>query len=173
MMSRLVLIFSLVLFFLTNRCVASEIQPEINDFIQLLIKADNPTLAEYIRFSGESDSSELELFFELKECRSRGWADSSDLCINFVRNRWRTADQHNSLFLGWLREQFSTVGKNYRIVSVKSKTEGFSHELVEVVIGENKFLLFHNTEHSKPTGIVIGVSEVNGKNINYYFSKLE
>lgn len=167
-MSRLVLIFSLLSLFLSSKCVASGVvvQPEIHEFVQLLTKADKPTLAEYARYSGESDPSELELFFELKVCRSRGWTDSSESCVNFIRNRWRTADQQNSFFLGWLREQFSTVGKSYRLVNVESRTEGFNHELVEVAIGESSFLLFHNTEPNKPTGLIIGVSKVNGKKID-------
>lgn len=146
-----------------------KVKQEVDGFIQLLIKADVPTLAEYARFS--SEGAELELLFELKECHLRGWEDKSKLCVNFIQNRWRSADQQPTFFLGWLRKQFSTVGKSYHLVGVESKTEGFSHDLVEVNIGENRFLLFHNTDPNKPTGVIVDVSEVNGKNINFYFKE--
>jgi hypothetical protein len=165
-------VFLLLLIALVTACnyvkLKSDSWPEVHSFIQLLIKADKPTLADYAQYSGEGDPSELELSFELKECRSKGWKDRSKECIDYINSRWDSADQHNALYLSWLRESFSTVGKNYRIIEVESKTERFNHELIEVEIGENKFLLFHNTDQSLPTGLFIGVSEVNGKKISDY-----
>jgi hypothetical protein len=145
-----------------------DVQPEVKDFLQLLIKADKPTLSEYERFSGEGDPSELELEFELKECHAKGWADRSQKCIDYTHSRWNSADRQPSLHLNWLRERFSTVGKSYKIISVESKTEGYNHELIEVEIGKNRFLLFHNTDPDLPTGVLIGVTKVNGKEITDY-----
>lgn len=61
-----------------------------------------------------------------------------------------------------MRERFSTVGKSYRIISVHSETEGFKHDLVEVEIGENKFLLFHNRHPGTLTNVLVDVYKVNG-----------
>ncbi len=158
-----------VLVFLTLGCAnpKSAIQPEVHDFLQLLTRSDEPSLAEYSKYSGEC-GGESELVFALKECHSRGWEEHSKSCVNFTRERCSVAAQVPSLELGWLRKRFSTVGKSYLIVSVESKTEGFRHELVEVEIGGNKFLLFHNTDPRIPTGLIVGVSKVNSKNIDEY-----
>lgn len=152
--------------FLVSGCVNPRlaVQPEVQNFLRLLTRTDEPSLAEYSKYGGEC-GGESELVFELKECHSRGWEEHSKSCVNYTRERCSVADQVPSLELGWLRKQFSTVGKSYRIVSVESKTEGFHHELVEVEIGKNIFLLFHNIDPHTPTGLVIGVSKVNGKNI--------
>jgi hypothetical protein len=172
-MSKIIQIFFLLLFILFVIACSyvipkSDFQPEVQAFIQLLIKADKPTLAEYAQYSGEGDPSELELNFELKECHSKGWEDRSKECIDYIHGRWNSADRHNALYLNWLRERFSTVGKSYRIIEVESKTEGFNHELIKLEIGKNKFLLFHNTDQNLPTGLVVGVSEVDGKKITNY-----
>ena len=76
------------------------------------------------------------------------------------------ADQKTSFELSWLREQFSTVGKNHRLINVQPESKDFRYELIEVEIGKNRFLLFHNTEPNLPTGLVVGVSKVNGKKID-------
>jgi hypothetical protein len=167
---RIVFLLSMIAFVAVCGCVKKtpDVQPEVKDFIQLLIKADKPTLAEYERFSGDGDPSELELEFELKECHAKGWADRSKECINYENSRWKSADRQPALFLGWLRERFSTVGKSYKIISVESKTEGFNHELIEVEIGNNRFLLFHNTAPDLPTGELLSVTKVNGKEITDY-----
>ncbi len=92
----------------------------------------------------------------------KGWHTHSQTCINYTRQRCEKADQEVSLELSWLRERFSTVGKSYRIISVHSETEGFKHDLVEVEIGENKFLLFHNRHPGTLTNVLVDVYKVNG-----------
>ena len=72
------------------------------------------------------------------------------------------ADQEASLELSWLRERYSTVGKSYRLISVHSVADGFKHDLVEVGIGKNKFLLLHNTDPYPPGGVLVDVYKVNG-----------
>lgn len=144
------------------------VQPDVLNFIQLLINTDEPTLAEYSKYAGEC-GGESELVFELKECHAKGWEEHSESCINYTRERCSAAHRVPSLELSWIRQRFSTAGKSYRIINVESKTEGFSHEMVEVEIGENKFLLFHNTDSLIPTGVIVGVSKVNNKNIDDYF----
>ncbi len=158
-----------LLAFLASGCASAEsaVQPEVRGFLQLLTRTDEPTLAEAAKFSGEC-GGESELIFELKDCHSRGWEEHSKLCVNYTRARCDGADQVASLELSWLRERFSTVGKSYHVVSVELKAEGFSHELVEVEIGKNKFLLFHNIDPHIPTGLVVGVSKVNGKSVADY-----
>ncbi len=155
--------------FLVSACVESqeELNPEVSDFIQFLVRIDEPSLAEYAKFSGDC-GGESELIFALEECRSRGWDINSKSCVEFTRKRCHMSEQETSLELSWLRERFSTVGKNYRLVNVQPESKGFRHELVEVEIGKNKFLLFHNTDPNIPTGLVVGVSKVNGKKITDY-----
>jgi hypothetical protein len=163
-------------FFLLSACVGTQgrldpvesqvkLNPEVTSFIQLLVRLEEPTLAEYAKFSGEC-GGESELDFELEECRSKGWHTHSQSCINYTRQRCDMADQETSLELSWLRERFSTVGKSYRLISVHSETEFFKHDLVEVDIGKNKFLLFHNNALYQPGGMLVGVSKVNGKNLS-------
>lgn len=156
-------------FFLVSACVGSQknLDPEVSNFIRLLVQAEAPTLAEYSKFSGEC-GGESELSFELNECRSRGWDINSESCIEFTRQRCNSADNENSLVLSWIREQFSTVGKSYHLVGIESRTEGFSHNLVDVLIGDYRFRLFHNIDPNKPTGVVVGVLEINGKSMSDY-----
>ncbi len=158
--------------FLLGACVESQkklhlnekLNPDVTGFIQLLVNPEKPTLAEAAKFGGEcGGESELEFIFE--ECRSKGWYIHSQSCVNFSRQQCKRADQVISLELNWLRERFSTVGKSYRLISIHSETEGFKHDLVEVEIGINKFLLFHNTAQGTPTGLLVGVTKVNGKNL--------
>ena len=161
-----------VLFFLLSSCVEPQVKstpekklhPEVDSFIQLLVRLDEPTLAEYAKFSGEC-GGESELDFELEECQSRGWHTHSQSCIDYTRQRCEMADQEASLELSWLRKQFSTPGNTYSLVSVHSETEGFKHDLVEVAIGENKFLLFHSIDPYPPGGLLVGVTKVNGKEV--------
>ena len=138
---------------------------EVLSFLQLLIKEDAPTLAEYARFSGEGDPSELELVFELKKCSANGWESGSKPCIEYIRKRWNSADKEKALFLSWVRKNFSTVGQSHHIINVSSKNEGFIHNLIEVEIGKNNFVLFKNTDQNRPTGLLVGISEINGKKI--------
>ena len=139
-----------------------KLNPEVTSFIQLLVGQAEPTLTEYAKFSGEC-GGESELDFELEECQSKGWHTHSQSCSKYTRQRCDMADQIASLELSWLRERFSTVGKNYRLISVHSETEGYKHDLVEVEVGKNKFLLFHNNALYPPGGMLVGVSKVNGK----------
>lgn len=155
---------------LVSACVVEsqeKLNPEVSGFIQLLVRTNEPTLAEYAKFSGEC-GGKTELVFALEECRSRGWEINSKTCIDFTRQRCHSSDKEPSLELSWLRERFSTVGKNYRLVGVRTETVGFRHDLVEVEIGKDKFLLFHNTDPKIPTGLVVGVSKVNGKKVQDY-----
>lgn len=159
--------FWLSLFFASTAVESQEkLHPKVTGFIQLLIRTDEPTLAEYAKFSGEC-GGESELIITLEECQLRGWEINSESCINYTQNRCRSADQEPSFELGWLRERFSTAGKNYRLISAQSETEGFSHDLIEIEIGKDRFLLFHNTDSNIPTGLIVGVSKVNGKKIAY------
>lgn len=156
-----------------SACVAvshEKLNPEVSGFIQLLVRTDEPTLAECAKFSGEC-GGEIELDFALKECRFRGWETNSKTCIDFTRQRCHSADQELSFEFSWLRARFSTVGKNYRLIGIRSETVGFRHDLVEVEIGKDKFLLFHNTDPNVPTGLVVGVSKVNGKVVDYLRSQ--
>jgi len=170
-MAKLIQVILGMSIFLPCACATSEVSVgrEVHAFLQLLVEKNEPTLAEFTRFSGDGDPSELELAFELKECNSKGWDSNAKPCMDFIRNRWRSADKETSLFLSWLRKRFSTVDSSYRIINVESKTEGFSHSLIELEIGKNRFLLFHNTDPSKPTGLCVGVSQVNGMKISEYF----
>ena len=152
-----------------NACVESQekLSSEVSDFIQLLVRTDEPSLAEYAKFSGEC-GGEFELAFDLEECRSRGWKINTKACVEFTRQRCHMAEQETSLALSWLRKRFSTVGENYRLVSIQTGSEDFEHDLVEVEIGKNKFLLFRNTDPNMPTGLLVGVSKVNDKKITDY-----
>jgi len=140
------------------------VDKEVHDYLQLLVRKDEPTYAEYLRFAG----SEGELSFELRECRSRGWEIYSESCIAFTRDRANSADKQNSLYLSWVRTRFSTVGASYRIIGSKLKTEGIRHNLIEVVIGKNGFLLIHNIHPGRPTSLLVGISRVNDKLMEDY-----
>lgn len=162
--ARIVLWLSL---FLVSACAVSreKLHPEVSDFIQLLVRANEPALAEYAKFGGEC-GGESELAFALNECRSKGWEINSKSCADFTRQRCRAAEYGPSLELSWLRKRFSTVGKSYRLISVQSEPEGI--DLIEVEIGKNKFLLFHDATPYPPGGLVVGVSKVNGKKVADY-----
>ena len=154
-------------------CAGSqELSAEVSNFMQLLIQTDKPTLAEYARFSGEC-GGESELAFTLKECQARGWSVASNECVDFSQQRCHMADQQPSMVLTWLRDRFSTVGANYQILGIQSMNGRFKHESIEVKIGKSQFLLFHNTEPNSPTGLVVGVSQVNGKKIEDYLKSPE
>ena len=135
------------------------------DFIQLLVKTNEPTLAEYGKFSGEC-GGESELEFELEECRLRGWDIYSEPCIAFTRRRCEGAEHVSSLELNWLRERFSTVGKNYRLIGIQSQST--SIDLIELKIGNNTFLLYYDASSQSPGGLIVGVSGVNGKKLSDY-----
>ena len=111
-----------------------QLSPEVSGFIQLLVKIDEPTLAEYAKFSGNC-GGEPELIFSLDACEANGWNSNSQSCINFTRKKCEMPDQEPSLKLSWLRERFSTVGKKYRLVGTQSESEGFNHDIVEVENG--------------------------------------
>jgi len=154
-------------FFLVSACVESQekLSQEVSGFIQLLVRTDEPTLAEYAQYSGEC-GGESELVFALNECRSKGWEVNSKSCIDFTRQRCRMAEQEPSLELSWLRERFSTAGKSYRLI--RTQSESGDIDLIEVEIGKNKFLLFHDARPYPPGGLVIGASKVNGKKVADY-----
>ena len=130
--------------FLVGACAVSqeELHPEVSGFIRLLVSSNDPTLAEFEKFSGEC-GGEPELGFALNACRSKGWEIDSKSCVDFTRRRCRESEREPSLYLSWLRDRFSTVGKDYRLLGVQSEAEGV--ELIEVEIGANRFLLFHDT----------------------------
>ena len=153
--------------FIMSACAVSQerLPPEVTGFIQLLVRTGEPTLAEHAKFSGEC-GGESELEFELKECRSRGWDIYSESCVAFTRQRCHAAEQESSLELNWLRERFSTVGKSYRLIGVQSQSANI--DLVEVEIGNNTFLLFYDANSYPPGGLVVAVSNVNGKKVTDY-----
>ncbi len=154
-------------FYILSACAVSQekVHPDVNSFIQLLLRTNEPTLAEYAEFSGEC-GGESELTFMLNECRSSGWEIHSKSCVDFTRQRCKEAEQLSSLELGWLREQFSTTAESYQLIRVQSESENIN--LVEVKIGKNTFLLFHNVAPYPPGGLVVGVSKVNGKKLTDY-----
>ena len=153
---------------LLSSCVSSQgLNPEVSDFVQLLVRTDSPTLAEFATYSGEC-GGESELVFTARECRARGWAIGSKSCLDFSHQRCLMAKHQPSLELAWLRERFSTVGASYQLLDIQSENGPFKHQLVEVRIGENQFLLFHNIEPNFPTGLVVGVLQINGKKIGDY-----
>lgn len=161
----------LIILLITTDCVFSrdKMDKEIQDFLELLVREQEPTYAEYEKISGV-DTDEYELAFQIRECNLRGWEGLSKLCVDFTRNIARSPDKNISLSLNWLRKQFSTIGNKYHIISIVSKTEGWNHDLVEAKIGKNNFLLYHNTGSNKPTSVIVRVSKVNGRNINDYFA---
>lgn len=156
------LLFLLIL--LATPCAESQhrLSPDVLGFISLLAQERQPTLAEFSRFSGEC-GGEAELAFVLNECQSRGWPASSDSCIAFSRQRCELATQKPSLLLSWLRTTYHTVGKRYRVISIKSESE--SIEELEVQIGENRFVLFHDSSSAPVGGLVVGVSSINGRKV--------
>ena len=167
-------------FFLLSACVGpqvkstpeKELHPQVDSFIQLLVRLDEPTLAEYAKFSGEC-GGESELDFELEECQSRGWHTHSQSCINYTRQRCDMAEQIASLELSWMRERFSTAGKSYRLIGIRSEyigndQNGYTYNLVEVQIGENKFLIFHNPNVDILLPVDVSVTKVNEKEVYDY-----
>jgi len=171
-MSRHTKILLYLIIFLTIACIGAhkKINPELSNFIQLLVQTNEASLAEYSKFSGEC-GGELELDFMLQECQSRGWDIYSKSCIDYTKRRCLSADQEKSLVLSWLRKKFSTIGKTPKIINISSSTEGFKHDIVEIIIGQNTFLLFHNTDANKPTALIVGVYKINGKKVTEYLEK--
>lgn len=153
--------------FLVRACAASQAQlhPDVFDFIELLVRANEPTLAEYAKFSGGC-GGESELDFMLNECRSKEWDIYSKSCIDFTRQRCREAEQEPSLELSWLRDQFSTAGESYKLISVQPGSGGI--DLIEVEIGKNRYSLYHNANLHPLGGLVVGVNKVNGKKFTDY-----
>jgi len=151
-------------------CAVSQekLDSAVSDFIQLLVGTRQPTLDEYEQFSGECGGVP-ELTFVLNECRSRGWGVNSESCVDFSRQRCSEIGGEPSLELNWIRKHFSTVGKSYRLINVQSKSENV--DLVEVKIGKNKFLLFHDSGAHPVGGLVVGISSVNGKKVTEYFKE--
>ena len=151
---------------MSARAVAQErLPPKVSDFIQLLVRANQPTLAEFAKYGGEC-GGESELKFALNICRTNGWGINTKPCVDFTRQRCREAEREPSLELSWLRDQFSTIGKSYKLISLQSESEDI--DLIEIEIGKNRFLLFHSTNPYPPGGLVVGISKVNGKSISDY-----
>ena len=150
-----------------SACGASQpkVDSEVSRFIELLVRAEEPTLAEYAELSGEC-GGDLELGFMLQVCRSSGWDIYADACIDLTRRRCDSADHVPSLGLRWLRSRFSTVEQVYRVTGVFPGNTEFRHELIEVRIGKHQFLLFHNTDPRTLTGLIVGVTAVNGRPIS-------
>lgn len=163
--------------FLISVCATcqEELYPEAYEFIQLLVRTDEPTLAEYGKLVGGTDrcGGESELLFLLKtECRPRGWSFYSKSCINLTRQQCEMSEHVPSLELNWLREQFSTAGESYQVLDVIQKEyeyEGYEYYLFEVEIGKNNFLLHYDLPG--PLRIqdrIVYVSEVNSKKLSEY-----
>ena len=151
-------------------CIAPSVRPppEVTQFIQLLVQRNEPSLADYERFAGDGDPSEIELGFEERECNSRGWSLSDERCLRYTRDRWLDPGAQQAMFLSWFRRQFDTVGKPFRVIGIQRYSEGFSHNLIEVDIGRTVLILFENTEPGVPTGMLVGVSKINGKSLESF-----
>jgi hypothetical protein len=152
---------------LTDSSYSQDNSTEVSDFITLLVQDEKPTLSEYSKFAGEC-GGELELSLTLRECKKKGWTVESKECIDYSFQRCQMKDKSPSLALNWLRRRFSTPGKKYEILRVQEVNEGFMHELINVRIGQNIFLLFRNTEPSLPTGTLVDITAINGKKVNEY-----
>lgn len=146
---------------------ANDTDKTVSDFVNLLVSDKVISLSDYEKFYGQS--SEQELFFELRECEERGWNENSKNCISFVRERRASPKSEKSLFINWLKEKFLTSGKDYEVISSSSSVEGFEHSLIEVMVGEHKFILFLNKSLDKKTGLLMGISSVDDRNIQSYF----
>ncbi|UCZ57636.1 hypothetical protein LGV61_04980 [Desulfurispirillum indicum] len=158
------------LFGVSNCTTGHEDLPQIiYDFLDLMVRFDEPTLAEYAKFSGEC-GGEPELVFTLTVCRANGWRVDSEPCIDFSRKRCQAAAYEPSLQLNWFRGKFSTVGKSYQVINVQSESEDIS--LIEVQIGKSEFLLFYNAILHPPGGLIVGVSKIDGKKVTDYLTAL-
>ncbi len=131
------------------------------EFVNLLVSSEVVTLSDYEKFYGAS--VENELFFELKKCREMGWEHNSNYCVSFIRERWSSPENTQSLYFLWIKKTFSTPEAKYKIISSSFSVEGFEHLLVEVMIGRNNFLLFHNASLNKATGMLVGISSIDGR----------
>ncbi|ORU95143.1 MAG: hypothetical protein A6F71_10905 [Cycloclasticus sp. symbiont of Poecilosclerida sp. M] len=170
-MKKTVLIIVLVMTGLQSSCSqlkANDINETIFDFVDLLVSDRVVSLSDYEKFYGQS--SEQELAFELRICEEKDWDIYSKSCISFTRERWDSPKKEKSLFITWVKEKFLTAGKSYEVISVNPSLEweGFEHSLIEVLIGEHTFVLFHNTAPDRPTGLLIGISSIDGRSIYSY-----
>jgi len=83
------------------------------------------------------------------------------------------AGQIASLELSWMRERFSTAGKSYHLIGIRSEyigdyQNGYTYDLVDVQIGENKFLIFHNPNVDILLPVDVSVTKVNEKEVYDY-----
>lgn len=145
---------------------ANDIDKTVIDLVHLLVSDEVISLSNYEKFYGQS--SEQELFFELRRCKERGWDSNSNNCISFIRKRWGFPEKEESLFIAWVKEEFLTAGATYEFISSNPSAEGFEHSLIEVLIGGHKFVLFQNTSSDKATGMLIGISSVDGHSVQSY-----
>lgn len=135
----------------------------VEDFVSMLVSKDPVFLSDYEKFYGESSEQELE--FELRECEARGWSSHSKACVSFTRDR-RTASQTvNSYLLDFVRDHFSTPGKSFKIGNPIPSSEGYAFLLVDVWIGNHKFVLFQPTTAYAPGGSVVVISTIDGKSV--------
>ncbi len=146
----------------------NDIDKTVIDFVHLLVSDEVVLLSDYEKFYGQS--SEQELVFELRKCKERGWDSNSNNCISFTRERWGSPKKEKSLFITWVKEEFLTTGATYEVIRSKSSTEGFEHALIEVLIGNHKFVLFQNLSPDKPTGTLVSVYSVDGRSVQSYLS---
>jgi hypothetical protein len=147
---------------------SNDIDKTVIDFVHLLVSDEVISLSDYAKFYGQS--SEQELFFELRRCKERGWDVYSDNCISYTRKRWDSPEKEKSLFIDWIKEEFQTAGKNYEFINSKSSAEGFEHTLIEVLIGDHKYTLFQNRSLHKITGVLIGISSIDNRSVQSYLS---
>lgn len=141
----------------------------VNQFLDLLVSNETITLNQYTRFYGSSSEQELE--FELRECIKKGWEEFSNECIKFTKNRWKSKEVAPSLFFLWVKNKFSTIDKRYEILSTRRSNKGFEHVIVEASINNHKFILVENLEKNFPTGIIIGISAIDGYEIHEYLDE--
>lgn len=144
---------------------ASTIQVSANMkvFLGLLTQETTPTLNDFERFYGQNDPSETELSFILFKCHEKGWKEESKDCVEFSRQHWSNPENTMSLFFNWVRDKYKTIGEKYSVISIKNSNVGFKHKIYKIKIGENIFVIFENTDRTVPTGVLIGISTVNGK----------
>lgn len=147
---------------------AHEIDAVVVEFVSLLVSDEEVSLSDYEKFYGQS--SERELLFELKICEEKEWDINSTSCISFIRDRWRHSETEASLFIAWVKERFLTTGASYEFISSTPSDEGFQHSLIEVLIGDHRFVLFQNTSLGVPTGTLVGITSIDGQSVQSYFT---
>ncbi|RME58824.1 hypothetical protein D6779_05680 [Candidatus Parcubacteria bacterium] len=157
---------ALTILVLVTGCQHFGLNHQVLGFVNLLIKEEEPSLAEYARYAGEC-GGETELTFLWRKCKKLGWQENSKECIDLGRKRCLSGVKHASFTLSWVRKQFSTERESYRIISVREERDS---ETVTLRIGKNVFTLYHNKSLNPPGGLKVDIVEINGKKIGEYLA---